>query len=123
MPLNEGAVRRIDRLLGQPGEIRNVSIFYAKGGFELRGAYNWTGRALRDIVPNVFWQDVYWAPRKQFDLQARYEVKPGLHLVAEVNNLTEERMDSVTGPKRNLLKDSYSTPRTIWLSVNWTPGR
>lgn len=123
VPMASKATRRIDRLLGQPGEIRNVSIFYARNGFELRGAYNWTGRALRDIVPDVSWQDVYWAPRKQFDLQARYQVKPGLHLVAEVNNLTEERMDSVTGPKRNLLKDSYSTPRTIWLSINWTPGR
>ena len=123
VPMASGATRRIDRLLGQPGEIRNVSIFYANSGFELRGAYNWTGRALRDVVPNVYWQDVYWAPRKQFDLQARYEVTPGLHLVAEANNLTEERMDSLTGPKRNLLKDSYSTPRTIWLSVNWTLGR
>lgn len=123
VPQAAGETRTIDRLLGQPGEIRNISVFYTHGGFELRGAYSWTGRALRNIMPDIAWQDVYWAPRKQFDLQARYTVRPGLSLVAEVNNLTEERMDSVTGPGMNLLKDSYSTPRTVWLSINWTPGR
>lgn len=123
VPQSVGGTRKIGRLFGQPDEIRNVQLFFEHKGFELRGAYSWTGRALRDVVQDVYWQDVYWAPRKQFDAQARYAIKPGLHVVAEVNNLTEERMDSVTGPKKNLLKDSYSTPRTIWLSLNWTPGR
>lgn len=123
VPVSGASHRKVDRLLGQPDQIRNLSVFYTNGGFELRGAYNWTGRALREVVPGIAWQDIYWAPRKQFDLQARYDVRPGLSLVAEVSNITKERIDSVTGPGRNLLKDSYSTPRTAWLSINWTPGR
>jgi hypothetical protein len=49
-------------------------------------------------------------------------VRPNLTVVAEVSNLTRSRMDSVTGPGRDRLKDSYSTPRVVWLSLNWTPN-
>lgn len=123
VPTASGATRSVSSLLGQPSEIRNLSVFYSNAGFELRGAYNWTGRALRSIVPNTYWQDVYWAPREQFDLQARYAFGNGFSIVAEASNLTQARTTSVTGPNRNLLKDSYSVPRTIWLSLGWTPGR
>lgn len=123
LPVSTGGVRTVDRLMGQPDEIRNLSVFYSRGPLELRAAYHWTGRALRAVVADIAWQDVYWAPRKQFDVQGRYEINPGLTLVAEVSNLSEERMDSVTGPDKNLLKDSYSTPRTVWLSLSWTLGK
>ena len=88
----------------------------------MRAAWNWTGQALRAVTPEIAWQDVYWDERSQIDLQARYAVRPNLTVVAEVSNLTRSRMDSVTGPGRDRLKDSYSTPRTIWLSLNWTPN-
>jgi TonB-dependent receptor len=122
VPLAGGRDRRIGGLVGQPKKIANLAAFYTRGPFELRAAWNWTDQALRAITPDIEWQDVYWDARSQVDLQARYAIRPNLTLVAEVSNLTRARMDSVTGPGRDRLKDSYSTPRTVWLSLNWTPN-
>ena len=122
VPLAGGGDRKIGGLVGQPDRIANFAAFYTRGPFELRAAWNWTGQALRGITPEIAWQDVYWDERSQIDLQARYAVRPNLTVVAEVSNLTRSRMDSVTGPGRDRLKDSYSTPRVVWLSLNWTPN-
>lgn len=122
VPLAGGRSRSIGGLVGQPDKIANFAAFYTRGPFELRAAWNWTGQALRAITPEIAWQDVYWDERSQIDLQARYAVRPNLTVVAEVSNLTRSRMDSVTGPGRDRLKDSYSTPRVVWLSLNWTPN-
>lgn len=123
VPLTGGGVRRVDRLVGQPDEIRNIAFYYERGGFELRGAYNWSGRALRFLSSDYAWQDVYWAPRKQFDAQLRYRLPSGVSVIMDLSNITQARMNSVTGPGAAWLKDSYSIPRTIWLSINWTTGR
>ncbi|MDG2523001.1 TonB-dependent receptor [Caulobacter segnis] len=121
LPLRTGT-REIGGLVGQPKKIANASAFWARGPFELRAAWNWTDQALRAVTPDIAWQDVYWDDRHQFDVQARYAVTPNLTLVAEVSNLTRSRLTSVTGPDRNMLKDSYSTPRVAWLTLTWTPG-
>ncbi|PEQ13106.1 hypothetical protein B2G71_08555 [Novosphingobium sp. PC22D] len=123
VPLTDGTTRAVDRLVGQPGEIRNLSAFFNQDGFELRGAVNWTGRALRSIAPDTAWQDVYWAPRRQFDVQARYHVSSGFSVILDIANLTQERLTSLTGPGARWLKDSYSVPRTIRLSLHWGLGR
>lgn len=122
VPLASGRDRKIGGLVGQPDKIANLSAFYTRGPFDIRAAWNWTGQALRAITPEIAWQDVYWDERSQIDLQARYAVRPNLTVVAEVSNLTRSRLDSVTGPGRDRLKDSYSTPRVVWLSLNWTPN-
>ncbi|WP_369062078.1 TonB-dependent receptor [Caulobacter sp. 73W] len=121
LPLRTGT-REIGGLVGQPKKIANASAFWARGPFEVRAAWNWTDQALRAVTPDIAWQDVYWDERHQFDVQARYVIAPNLTLVAEVSNLTRSRLTSVTGPNRDMLKDSYSTPRVAWLSLTWTPG-
>jgi TonB-dependent receptor len=128
VPMTSGATRSVGRLVGQPDQIRNLSLFYNRGGFELRGAVNWTGKALRAIAPDTVGQDVYWAPRRQFDLQARYRVGPGrlgagASFILDVANLTEERLTGLTGPGARWLKDSYSVPRVVRLSVHWGFGQ
>ncbi|BBC74273.1 conserved hypothetical protein [Altererythrobacter sp. B11] len=122
VPLTDGSTRTVDHLVGQPGSIRNFNLFFNHGGFELRGAVNWTGRALRSIAPDTPWEDVYWAPRRQFDMQARYHFAGGLSAILDVSNVTEERLTSLTGPGGEWLKDSYSVPRTIRLSLHWRFG-
>ncbi len=121
-PVPGAEPRRLDELVGQPTEIRNLSVFYNRGGFALRGAMNWTGQALRSLQSDDPWQDVYWAPRRQYDVQARYRFASGISLVLDVANLTEERLVSLAGPHQDWLKDSYSVPRTVRLSLNATLG-
>ncbi|HZF44799.1 MAG TPA: TonB-dependent receptor, partial [Sphingomonadaceae bacterium] len=122
VPLSSGATRDLDRLVGQPSEIRNLSVFYNQGGFELRGAMNWTGQALRSVTPDDTWQDVFWARRRQFDVQTRYRFRSGISVVLDIANVTQERLVSVTGAQRTWLKDSYSVPRTVRLSVKFDFG-
>ena len=113
--------RSIDRLVGQPGYTANAMLFYNAGGLELRAAYNRQGKALRAVIGNIAWQDLYWAPREQVDLSATYAVKPAISLIGQIGNVTHRRITSVTGPGQDLLKDSYSVPTTFWLGLRITP--
>ncbi|RMB54931.1 TonB-dependent receptor [Sphingomonas sp. PP-CE-3A-406] len=116
-----GVARSIDRLVGQPDSTLNASVFYAKHGLELRAAYNRQGRALRTIINDIAWQDLYWAPREQVDLTANYTLRNGVAVIGQVSNLTHSRLTSFAGPDKNLLKDSYSVPTTFWLGLRFTP--
>ncbi|MEI5685763.1 TonB-dependent receptor [Sphingomonas kyungheensis] len=113
--------RSLDRLVGQPDRALNITGFYNAGGFELRAAWNRQGKALRTIISNISWQDLYWAPRSQVDLSATYRMASGVSLIGQIGNVTHHRITSLTGPGRTLLKDSYSVPTTFWLGLRVTP--
>lgn len=119
---SDKTTRALSRLVGQPDQTRNLSLFYSHDGLEVRAAYNRQGKALRAIVPDIAWQDLYWAPREQVDLQATYKVRPGVSVFTQVQNATHTRLTSLVGPNQNLLKDTYSVPTTFWLGVRFTPG-
>lgn len=121
VPLTAGSTRTIDRLVGQPGYTANGTLFYNSNNLEIRAAYNRQGRALRLILADVSWQDLYWASRSQLDLSVTYELSPGLALIAQASNVTGEPITSLTGPGKNLLKDEYSIPTTFWLGLRFTP--
>lgn len=114
--------RTVDRLVGQPDQTFNATVFYNRNGLELRAAYNRQGQALRSIVGDIAWQDLYWAPREQVDLSASYALTPAFTLVGQVSNVTGSRLTSLTGPNKDLLKDSYSTPTTFWVGLRFTPA-
>ncbi|WP_202423844.1 TonB-dependent receptor [Duganella margarita] len=116
------SIRTLDHLVGQPDQTRNLTVFYARQGLELRAAYNYQGKALRSIVPDISWQDLYWAPRAQVDLQASYKLSRELTLFGQVQNLHRARMTSYTGPSQNLLKDTYSVPMVAWIGLRYTPN-
>ncbi|MCF5930347.1 TonB-dependent receptor, partial [Xanthomonas perforans] len=113
--------RTLDNLVGQPDYTANATLFYNTGGLELRAAYNRQGKALRSVVSNIDWQDLYWSPRSQLDFTATYAVSKQLSLIGQVSNITHSRITSVTGPGQNLLKDSYSVPTTYWVGLRFTP--
>ena len=115
------STRALDRLVGQPDRAANLSVFFLRDGLELRAAYNYQGRALRSIVPDIAWQDLYWASRAQVDLQASYGIGPELTVFGQVQNVGGSRMTSYVGPGRNLLKDTFSVPTTVWLGLRYTP--
>jgi TonB-dependent receptor len=119
--MDDGSRRTIGGLTGQPTYTANASAFYTHAGLELRVAYNRQGRAVRSISTSAEWQDLYWAPRDQLDLTARYDVTKALSLVMQVSNLTHSRITSLVGPDKNLLKDSYSMPTTYMFTVRFTP--
>jgi TonB-dependent receptor len=114
--------RTVDRLVGQPDHTANATLFYNAGGLELRAAFNRQGRALRAVVSNIGWQDLYWAPRSQVDLAASYRLTPAASLIAQLGNATHRGITTLTGPGVSLLKDHYSVPTTLWVGLRLTPS-
>jgi iron complex outermembrane recepter protein len=117
-----GTTREIDRMLGQPNYIWNVTLFYTPGPADLRLAWNHTGSSLRAVDTSGYWQDVFWKDRQQLDFSARYRMPADCSLFFEATNLTREPVTSLTGPNRNLLKDTYIVGRTFWAGITWTPA-
>lgn len=116
-----GTKRNLDRLTGQPDRIANLTVFYSSGGMEWRAAYSRSGLSLRAIENARPWQDVFWAPRSQWDLSARYKFgDSGLAAFVQLANATGAKVISVTGPDRDLLKDSYTVPRTVWVGLSFS---
>nr|AGU10464.1 TonB dependent receptor [uncultured organism] len=119
--MSDRSVRRVGGLVGQPDYTGNASLFYIQHGLELRAAYNRQGRSVRAINTTAAWQDLYWAPRQQVDLSATYHLTHSAAVMVQASNVTHERIVSLVGPNRDLLKDSYSVPTTYWLSLRFTP--
>lgn len=72
---------RLDYRLGQPKTIFNTALFYNRGGFEGRVAYNRTGAYFTSLTQK---EDVF----SQVDASARYKVGQHLILSLEARNLT-----------------------------------
>jgi TonB-dependent receptor len=119
---SDRSIRTLRNLVGQPERTANLNIFYRRENLELRAAYQRQGKALRAIVPDIAWQDLYWASRAQLDFQASYRISPSLTFFGQVSNARASRMTSYIGPGQNLLKDTFSVPTVVWLGVRYTPA-
>ncbi|NKJ20264.1 TonB-dependent receptor [Dyella sp. SG609] len=118
---SSGATRVIDGLVNQPGQIRNFSVFYHRGGTGVDLGYHWTSRSLRLVDSALPSQDVYWKARKEIDLRLYRNVGSDVQTFFEIANLTRSPVTSVTGRAHDLLKDSFSIGRTYWVGVKYTP--
>jgi len=116
-----GATRIIDGLVNQPGQIRNVNVFYNQDGFGVDLGYHWTSRSLRLVDSALPSQDVYWKARKEIDLRVHQNIGSDVQTFLEIANLTRSPVTSMTGPAHDLLKDTFSIGRTYWLGVKYTP--
>lgn len=121
IPLAGGTSRTLGYLVGQPKNIVNASVFYQADGLELRAAYNRQDKALRATLDAVYWQDLYWAPRDQLDLSATYTLKNGVGLYVQAANVTHSERTSLTGPRGDLLRNTYTVPTTFWAGIRFTP--
>jgi TonB-dependent receptor len=102
----------------QPGEIINATLFYERGRFSARVAYNRTDEQLYTLGSNLL-NDIYLLPRHQYDLMARYKLTEKFALSASVRNLTEEKEQFSYGIK-NLMRTSRLLGREYRLGVDYT---
>lgn len=73
----------------QPSRIYNATLFYEKGRFSGRVAWNYSDEALESIGGDIL-GDNYALPRHQVDVLFRYRVSEHYAITASVRNLTEE---------------------------------
>lgn len=66
----------------------NAVLFYDKGPFQARAAWNWRDDFLAGTGPNPFYRDEYW----QIDASASYEFDMGITVFAEAINVTGENL-------------------------------
>jgi TonB-dependent receptor len=111
-----GATRQLDNLVNQPDYIANASLFYTYGKFQLAFSANAQGKTLFQTGLYT-WQDTYVLARHQFDLTARYELRPNVTLLFEGSNLTGERFRSAMGPHQELAADDYNIGTQLWAGV------
>lgn len=115
-------VRRSSGLIQQPDYIANLTAFYVTGPVEVRASYNRIGRAVQSVDGDTPTRDLYQEPRQQVDVQARATVRPGIELVAQVQNLTKEPFVVRQGIDRSLVNYFFPVGRTFWLGLSWKPG-
>lgn len=114
--------RRTSGLIQQPDYIFNLSAFYARGPLETRVSFNRIGQALQSVDQDTPERDLYQMARDQIDLQMRYEVRKGLDVIAQVQNLTEEAFEVRQGRNLDLVNNYFPVGRTVWLGLSWKPS-
>ena len=116
-----------EEILNAIGELTVLDLAQLVKDFEekfgVSAAYNWSGDSLRIVDSALASQDVYWKARKQIDLQAHYDISGEWRALFSIGNVTNSPLVSVTGPGRNLLKDTFSLGRTYWLGLTYTPKK
>ena len=77
------------RFPGMSDTIVNASIFYENYGFSARLSYQWRDDWLDEPSPDAG-ADTFWAATEQVDFSLRYQVRDGLTVYFDANNLTDE---------------------------------
>jgi TonB-dependent receptor len=80
---------RTARFPGMSDMLGNASLFYENYGFSVRLSYQWRDDWLDEPSVDAS-SDTFWSATEQVDLSVRYQVRDGLTLYFDANNLTDE---------------------------------
>lgn len=80
---------RTSRFPGMSDMLGNASLFYENYGWSVRVSYQWRDDWLDEPSPDAT-SDTFWSATEQVDLSVRYQVRDGLTLYFDANNLTDE---------------------------------
>jgi len=101
----------------QPESIANVTLFYERGRFSGRVAWNRADEQLYTLGSAVL-SDIYLLPREQYDLQLRYRINEKVSIGASVRNLTREKEQYSYGI-RNLMRISRLLDRDYKVGLDF----
>src|SRR5690606_9439752 len=90
-------------------EVFNLYLAYERGRLSTRLSANWRSQFLDEIGESREF-DIYVADHNQWDLTLSYRIRPGMEIIAEISNLTDEPLELYQGFKGNNLQlEKYST--------------
>jgi hypothetical protein len=90
-------------------QVYNLYIGYERGRFSSRLSSNWRSEFLEEIGKNEDF-DIYVADHNQLDLTLAFRIRPGIEIVAEVANITDEPLELYQGSKGNNFQyEKYGT--------------
>ncbi len=115
--LTDAGPRRLGFFL-QPEWAANATLFYEKGAFEGRVAYNYTGTFLETVNQSIPGADQFWRWRGTLDAQLRFRATPNFEVFVEAENLTNSGRIELTGPNRDLLQEAARFGRVFSFGVS-----
>ncbi len=90
-------------------EVFNLYLAYERGRLSTRLSANWRSQFLDQIGESREF-DIYVADHNQWDLTFSYRIRPGMEIIAEISNITDEPLELYQGFKGNNLQlEKYST--------------
>jgi TonB-dependent receptor len=97
------------QLPGAAEEVFNLYIGYERGRFSGRLSSNWRSEVLDELGGSKEF-DVYVADHNQWDLTLAYRIRPGIEIIAEIANITDEPLELYQGSKGNNFQfEEYGT--------------
>jgi TonB-dependent receptor len=104
----------------QPENIANVALFFERGGFEARLAWNYRSEYLEEVggAPE---EDLYIAAHDQIDFKASYAITDHMDVTLEVLNLTDEPLRFISGKDSGRLAENeiYSWNAVLGLQISY----
>ena len=105
-------------LLDSPKWLYNLSLNYQKYGFEANLSYNYQGKFIEDIRDNFI--DKWNQPYKRMDFHSRYNLKHGLTVGFDIQNVLEDYgYYTSKGPSPGYQKDYIEPGRTFLFNVSY----
>ena len=121
--LSDGSVRTMHGLPGQPTQIYNASLFYDKGRFHGRFAWNHLSQLWDDRYPNFtpagFYANRFQQPTNNFDIQVSYDVTPQISADVEALNITSQGMSYKYGLHQELYQSAWDLPPEVLVGVKF----
>lgn len=111
-----GNRRRLDYLPQQSEWLANLAVFYESGPFEAHLSYAFVSEATVQVGETSA-ADQVQAASHQLDVQLRLNLTNRMRLTAEVRNLTDEDKRTLTGARRDILRDHSIYGRQFWVGA------
>lgn len=119
IPMENGSMRKLDRLLEQPELVANAALFYQAGPLQLRLTYAYTGNYYAVIDTESAANDEISRPYHELDFQGRYLINDHFEWTAEVRNLTDSHREAYTGENLNLPIQKSYYGRQFWTGLSY----
>ena len=98
--------------VGAPELLYNVSLTYQKYGFEAKLSYQYQGSYIEDLRDNAV--DKWVQPNKSLDLHTRYNIRPGMSVDFDIQNILDgHRYYTTKGENPSYQKDYMEPGRTF----------
>ena len=112
--------RELDQLPGQAKFLANAALFYEQGPLRARLTYAHVGPYKSTVNASNPSVDRTVAATDNFDFQTRIRLLPGVEIIGEVRNLTNQESRALSGPNQDINRDISFFGRQFWIGAAFT---
>jgi TonB-dependent receptor len=121
--LSDGSVVTLHQLPDQSAQIYNASVYYDKGAWHGRIAWNHLSSLWDDRYPNFtptgFYQNSYQQPTNNFDIQASYRVTEHISVDFRGLNITQQGIKDKLGARQEFTGALLKLPSEFLIGIKF----